>query len=55
MTKKQGARTNERSATTTEAAAPNREVKVSLDAWAVALALITSLLVWTGVIKHIPW
>jgi len=27
----------------------------SLDAWAVTLALVLSLLVWFGLIKHIPW
>jgi hypothetical protein len=29
--------------------------KFSLDAWAVTLALALSLLVWLGVIKHVPW
>lgn len=29
--------------------------RMSLDAWAVALALALSLLVWAGIIKHIPW
>ena len=29
--------------------------RVSLDAWAVTLALALALLVWSGVIKHIPW
>lgn len=29
--------------------------RVSLDVWAVALALALSLLVWSGVIKRIPW
>ncbi|MGB9245880.1 MAG: hypothetical protein WCC03_21210 [Candidatus Acidiferrales bacterium] len=29
--------------------------KLSLDTWAVALSLAISLLVWLGVIKHIPW
>jgi hypothetical protein len=29
--------------------------KLSLDTWAVALSLALSLLVWLGVIKHIPW
>ncbi|MGB0036950.1 MAG: hypothetical protein WBP79_15885 [Candidatus Acidiferrales bacterium] len=28
---------------------------LSLDGWAVALALALSLLVWIGLIKHIPW
>jgi hypothetical protein len=29
--------------------------KFSLDAWAVALALGLSALIWIGVIKHVPW
>ena len=29
--------------------------RFSLDAWAVTLALVLSLLVWIGWIKHIPW
>jgi hypothetical protein len=29
--------------------------RFSLDAWAVVLALVLSLLVWVGWIKHIPW
>jgi hypothetical protein len=29
--------------------------RVSLDVWAVALALALSLLVWSGVIKRVPW
>ncbi|MGH9713875.1 MAG: hypothetical protein ACRD5M_11320 [Candidatus Acidiferrales bacterium] len=29
--------------------------KLSLDSWAVTLALALSLLVWLGLIKHIPW
>jgi hypothetical protein len=29
--------------------------RFSLDAWAVTLALVLSILVWIGVIKHIPW
>jgi hypothetical protein len=28
---------------------------ISLDAWAVTLAFAVSLLIWTGVIKHVPW
>jgi hypothetical protein len=28
---------------------------VSLDTWAVLLALGLSLLVWVGLIKHVPW
>ena len=37
------------------AQAVNRSSKLSLDTWAVALSLALSLLVWLGVIKHIPW
>jgi hypothetical protein len=33
----------------------NSKFKLSLDTWAVALSLALSLLVWLGVIKHIPW
>jgi len=29
--------------------------RLSLDVWAVALALALSFLVWSGVIKRIPW
>jgi hypothetical protein len=29
--------------------------RFSLDAWAVTLALALAILVWSGVIKHIPW
>lgn len=29
--------------------------QLSLDAWAVALALGLSLLIWIGLIKHVPW
>jgi len=29
--------------------------KLSLDTWAVALSLGISLLIWLGVIKHVPW
>lgn len=29
--------------------------KFSPDTWAVALSLAISLLVWLGLIKHIPW
>ena len=28
---------------------------ISPDVWAVTLALILSLLVWAGWIRHIPW
>jgi len=29
--------------------------RFSLDSWAVFLALGLSLLIWLGVIKHVPW
>jgi hypothetical protein len=29
--------------------------KLSLDGWAVALALVLSLLIWAGLIKRVPW
>jgi hypothetical protein len=29
--------------------------KLSLDAWAVVVALVVALLVRAGVFKHIPW
>jgi hypothetical protein len=29
--------------------------RISLDTWAVFLALGLALLVWAGVIKHVPW
>ena len=29
--------------------------KVSLDSWAVLLALLAALLVRAGVFKHVPW
>jgi hypothetical protein len=28
---------------------------LSLDTWAVALALALSVLIWVGWIKHVPW
>jgi hypothetical protein len=33
----------------------SRGAKFSLDAWAVTLALVVSLLVWIGWIKQVPW
>jgi len=30
-------------------------LRISLDGWAVALAIAVSLLVWLGWIKHVPW
>ena len=29
--------------------------RFSLDAWALTFALVVSLLVWIGLIKHVPW
>jgi hypothetical protein len=29
--------------------------KLSLDSWAVVVALLAALLVRTGVFKHVPW
>ena len=28
---------------------------ISLDSWAVALALFSAFLIWAGWIKHVPW
>lgn len=28
---------------------------LSVDAWAVVLALGLAFLIWSGVVKHIPW
>jgi len=41
----------------TEVAARKTESswKLSLDTWAVVVALLLALLVRTGVFKHIPW
>ena len=34
----------------------NQQVsRFSLDTWVVFLALGLSLLIWAGVIKHVPW
>jgi hypothetical protein len=40
-----------------EATSPARRssFRLSLDAWAVATALVLALLVRTGVLKHVPW
>lgn len=32
-----------------------KRAALSLDAWAVMLALALAFLIWSGVIKHIPW
>ena len=34
---------------------PGSRWKLSLDTWAVVVALLLALLVRTGVVKHIPW
>jgi len=34
---------------------PGRRWKLSLDTWAVVVALVTALLVRAGIFKHIPW
>jgi hypothetical protein len=38
-----------------ERALPRKRFTVSVDAWAVTLALLAALLVRVGVIKHVPW
>jgi len=40
---------------TTNVAAKAAGLGISLDAWAVTLALGLALLVWAGWIKHVPW
>ncbi|HWX37819.1 MAG TPA: hypothetical protein VNY09_01190 [Candidatus Sulfotelmatobacter sp.] len=40
---------------TTNVAAKAAGLGISLDAWAVALALGLALLVWVGWIKRVPW
>lgn len=44
--------TNQDSATPSQSHATRA---VSIDVWAVVLALGLSLLVYAGVIKHVPW
>ncbi|HKV60881.1 MAG TPA: hypothetical protein VJO16_03145 [Candidatus Acidoferrum sp.] len=34
---------------------PRSRWKLSLDTWAVVVALLLALLVRTGVFKHVPW
>lgn len=38
-----------------ESLQPNLRWRLSLDGWAVVLALLAALLVRFGVFKHIPW
>ena len=40
--------------TTAEKKKPGR-FQLSLDSWAVALALALSLLIWMGFIREVPW
>jgi hypothetical protein len=41
---------------TEETAVPLKKLwRLSLDSWAVVLALLAALLVRAGVFKHIPW
>jgi uncharacterized protein HemX len=40
---------------TTNTAEKAAGLGISLDSWAVALALGLALLVWVGLIKHVPW
>jgi len=32
-----------------------RRFRISLDTWAVAIALVAALLVRAGLLKHVPW
>ena len=41
--------------TQAQAVKPVSRWRLSLDTWAVVLALLAALLVRTGVFKHIPW
>ncbi|MFZ3212974.1 MAG: hypothetical protein WA188_15835 [Terriglobales bacterium] len=38
-----------------KSSANGRPFRISLDTWAVAIALAAALLVRAGVLKHIPW
>ncbi|HXW62879.1 MAG TPA: hypothetical protein VEJ45_09780 [Candidatus Acidoferrales bacterium] len=40
---------------TTKVASKAAILGLSLDGWAVALALVLTLLVWLGWIKRVPW
>jgi hypothetical protein len=46
---------NSTETSTTKVARKAAGLGISLDGWAVALALGFALLVWAGWIKHIPW
>jgi hypothetical protein len=37
------------------AKSPAARSRFSLDAWAVTLAFALALLIWSGLIKHVPW
>ncbi|HTA57266.1 MAG TPA: hypothetical protein VK805_03875 [Candidatus Baltobacteraceae bacterium] len=39
----------------TNTGGPGNRWRLSLDSWAVLLALLIALLVRTGVFKHVPW
>lgn len=41
--------------TTTEVAKKAASIGISLDWWAVAVALALALAVWAGWIKRVPW
>jgi len=41
--------------TETKSSAIRKPFRISLDTWAVAVALAAALLVRAGVLKHIPW
>ena len=38
-----------------KSSAIRKRFRISLDTWAVAIALAAALLVRAGVLKHIPW
>ena len=38
-----------------KSSALRKRFRISLDTWAVAIALVAALLVRAGVLKHIPW
>lgn len=41
--------------TAANSAAPAKRRFLSLDGWAVLLALLAALLIRAGVVRHIPW
>jgi hypothetical protein len=38
-----------------KALTPKPGFRLSVDVWAVLLAFVLALLVWLGVLQHIPW